>query len=105
MISAGVVRSLWRPAGWPGGGRRGGGAEVAGGAEGSGGLGGALLGLAQFGDGFGQGGEADQQHDGSEGAVLGEVGVSGDQPGGVAEVVPGRGGGGYASQGCRAARS
>ena len=67
---------------------------MAGGAEGGGGLGGALLGLAQFGDGFGQSGEADQQHDWGERPVPGEVGVGGDQPGGVAELVPGRGRGG-----------
>ena len=76
-----------------------------GGAERGGGLGGALLGLAQLGDGFGQGGEADQEHDRGEGAVPGEVGVGGDQPGGVAELVPGRGRGGYAAVGWRAARS
>ena len=70
-----------------------------GGAEGGGGLGGALLGLAQLGDGFGQGGEADQQHDRGERAVSGEVGVGGDEPGGVAELVPGRGGRGYAPVG------
>jgi hypothetical protein len=34
-----------------------------GGAERGGSLGGALLGLAEFGDGLGQGGEAHRQHD------------------------------------------
>ena len=88
------------PAWWPGGrGGPGGGAEVPGGAEGGGGLGGALLGLAQFGDGLGQGGEADQQHDRGEGAVAGEVGVGGDEPGGVTELVPGRGRFGYPAVG------
>jgi hypothetical protein len=72
---------------------------VPGAAERDGGLGGALLGFAQFRDGFDQGGEADQQHDGGEGAVPGEVGVGGDEPGGVAELVPGRGRGGYAAVG------
>ena len=42
---------------------RGGGAQVPGGAQ-RGGLGGALLGLAQLGDGFGESGEADEKHDG-----------------------------------------
>jgi hypothetical protein len=88
------------PAGWPGSGT-----EVAGGAEGRGGLGGALLGLAQFGDGFGQGGEADQQHDRGECAVLGQVGVGADQPGGVAELVPTGVGTDMRPQGWRAARS
>ena len=64
---------------------------MVGGAERGGGLGGALLGFAQLGEGFGEGGEADQEHDGGEPAVLGEVGVGGDDPGGVAELVPGRG--------------
>jgi hypothetical protein len=72
---------------------------VLGSAEGGGGLGGALLGVAEFGDGFGEGGEADQQHDGGEPAFLGEVGVGGDEPGGVAELVPGRGGRGDAPVG------
>ena len=63
-----------------------------GGAEGGGSLGGALLGTAEFGDGFGERGEADQQHDGGEPAFLREVGEGGDEPGGVAELVPGRGG-------------
>ena len=48
----------------PGGCRcRPGGAQVPGGAEGGGGLGGALLGLAEFGDGFGERGQPDDQHD------------------------------------------
>jgi hypothetical protein len=68
---------------------------VPGGTEGGGGLGGALLGLAQLGDGFGQGGEADQQHDWGERAIADQVGACGDQPGGMAELVPGRGRGGY----------
>jgi hypothetical protein len=65
---------------------------VPGGAECGSGLGGALLGVAEFGDGLGEGGEADQQHDGGDPAFLGEVGVGGDKPGGVTELVPGRGG-------------
>jgi hypothetical protein len=68
---------------------------VPGGAERGGGLGGALLGLAQFRDGLGERGEADQQHDRGEGTVPGQVGVGGDDPGRVAELVPGRGRGGY----------
>ena len=95
------MRVVWWVAGLPGGRAalawwR---CEVLGSAEGGGGLGGALLGLAEFGDGFGQGGEADQQHDRGERAVSGEVGVGGDEPGGVAELVPGRGGRGDAPVG------
>jgi hypothetical protein len=72
---------------------------VPGGAEGGVGLGGALLGLAQLRDSFGQRGQLDEQHDRGEGAVVGEVGVGGDDPGGVAELVPGRGRDWYPSPG------
>jgi hypothetical protein len=51
---------------WPGGG-----VQVLGGAERCGGLGGVLLGLAQFRDGFGEGGQPDEQHDQGERAVAG----------------------------------
>jgi hypothetical protein len=72
---------------------------VPGGPERGGSLGGALLGLAQFGDCLGQGGEADQQHDRGEGAVAGQVGIGSDEPGGVAELVPGRARRGYPAVG------
>ena len=87
------------PAWWPGGGWPAGGAQVPGGAERGGGLGGALLGLAPLRDGFSECGQSDQEHDWGEGAVPGEVGVGGDEPGGVAELVPGRGRGGYPAVG------
>ena len=61
---------------------------MAGGAQSGGGLGGALLAFAEFGDGFGQGSEVDDEHDRGEGAVPGEVGVGGDDPGGVAGWFP-----------------
>ena len=66
-----------------------------GGAEGGGGLGGALLGFAQLGDGLGERGQPDDKHDRGEPAVPGEVGVRGDEPGGMAELVPYRGRGGH----------
>jgi len=72
---------------------------VLGGVEGGGGLDGALLGVAEFGDGFGERGQPDEQHDRGEDAVPGDVGVDGDEPGGVAELVPGRGRFGYPAVG------
>jgi len=66
--------------------------EVACGAMCGGGLVGALLGFAEVGDGFGERGEPDDQQQRPKGVVLGEAGVGGDDPGGVPEPVPGRGG-------------
>jgi hypothetical protein len=63
-----------------------------GGGMGCGGLGGVLLGVAEFGDGFGQRGQPCDEHDRGHGAVAGQVGERGQQPGGLAELVPGRGG-------------
>jgi hypothetical protein len=94
-----------RPAGWPGGGRPGGGAHVSGCAQRGVGLGGTLLGLAPLRDGFSQRDEADQQHDRGERPVPSQVGVGGDEPGGVTELIPRRCRGGHPPHGWRAARS
>jgi hypothetical protein len=59
---------------------------------GCGGLGGALLGVAKFGDGFGQHGQPGDEHDRGHGAVAGQVGERGQQPGRLAQLVPSRGG-------------
>jgi hypothetical protein len=60
---------------------------------GCGGLGGVLLGVAKSGDGFGQRGQPRDEHDRGHGAVAGQVGERGQQPGHLAELVPVRGGG------------
>jgi hypothetical protein len=73
-------------------GRAGGGVQAFGGGAGGGGLGGALLGFAQAGDGFGERGQPGDEDDGGERPVAGEVAECGQQPGGLAELVPGRGG-------------
>jgi len=48
--------------------------EPFGGGAGGGGLGGVLLGVAQFGDGFGEGGQPGDEHQGHKRRVAGEVG-------------------------------
>ena len=67
-------------------------AEPGGGPERGLGLVGALLCLAQLSDGFGEHGELDDQSERRERLVVGEVPVGGDEPGGLAEPVSGRGG-------------
>jgi hypothetical protein len=58
-------------------GRAGGGVEAFGGGAGCGGLGGALLGFAQAGDGFGERGQPGDEHDRGQRSVAGEVGERG----------------------------
>ena len=77
-----------------------------GGLAGGGGLGGVLLGLAELGDGVGERGEADDQRGLGEGAVVAGERGGGQQPGGPAQAVPGRGAArGSGRTGARAARS
>jgi hypothetical protein len=57
--------------------------KVPGGAYCGGGLGGVLLGFAEFGDGFGERGQLDNEHDGGHRPVAGQVGERGQQPGGL----------------------
>ena len=73
--------------------------QLPGGVQRGGGLGGVLLGLAQPGDRLSERGQPGQQHDRGQCRVFGEVGERGDQPGGAAQLVPGRGGGGDAGVG------
>ena len=49
-----------------------GGVQPFGGGAGCGGLGGVLLGVAEFGDGFGEGGQPGDEHDGGHGSVAGQ---------------------------------
>ena len=62
--------------------------QLFGGGVGCGGLGGVLLGFAEFGDGFGECGQPGDEDDRGHGAVAGQVGERGQQPGGLAELVP-----------------
>jgi hypothetical protein len=68
-----------------------GGVQLFGGGAGCGGLGGVLLGVAEFGDGFGERGQPGDEHDRRHGPVAGQAGERGHDPGGLAELVPGRG--------------
>jgi hypothetical protein len=61
------------------------------GAGGSG-LVGALLGVSQVGDGFGERGQSGDQNDRGERLVAAQARERGHQPGGVTELAPGRGG-------------
>jgi hypothetical protein len=74
------------------GGMAGGSMQVFSGSAGCGGLCSVLLGVAEVGDGFGERGQADDEHDRGQRSVPGCAGKRRQQPGGVAEVVPGRGG-------------
>ncbi len=74
------------------GSRAGGGIQVFGCGEGCGSLGGVLLGFAEFGDGFGERSQPGDEHDRGQRPVASEVGVRGQQPGGLPEPVPGRAG-------------
>jgi hypothetical protein len=58
--------------------------EVPGGVERGGGLGGVLLGLAEFGDGFGERGQLGDEHERGHRPVLGDIGERRQQPGGLA---------------------
>jgi len=71
-----------------------GGVQLLGGDAGRGGLGGVLLGVAELGDGFGERGQPGDEHDRGHGAVAGQGGERGQQPGGLAEVVTAGDGGG-----------
>jgi hypothetical protein len=69
-----------------------GGVQPSGGGASGGGLGGVPLGVAEFGDGFSERGQPGDEHDRGHGPVAGQVGERGQQPGGLAELVPGEGG-------------
>jgi hypothetical protein len=73
----------WRWAGWRCWARAGSGVQSFGGAQCSGGLGGVLLGLAEFGDGFGERGQLGDEQDRGHRPVLSEGGECGYQPGGL----------------------
>jgi hypothetical protein len=75
------------------------GVESLGGGEGGSGLGGALLGLAKFGEGFGEGGELEDEDGGGAGVVAAEMGAGGHEAGGVPELVARWCGGGDAPVG------
>ena len=78
----------WAGRGWraePGGWRRAGVRRRVGG----GGLGGVPLGFAEFGDGFGERGQSRDEHDRGYASVAGQAGECGQQPGGLAKLVPG----------------
>ena len=75
------------------------GVQAPGGPQRGGGLGGVLLGFAEFGDGFGERGQPGNEHDRGQRPVAGQVGERGQQPGGLPELVPGRGGQGDAAIG------
>src|SRR5450755_1256972 len=77
-----------------GGGGACGGVQMVGRLERAGGLGGVPLGFAESGDCLGERGQPGEQHDRGERRVFGEVGERGDEPGGAAQLVPGRGGAG-----------
>jgi hypothetical protein len=80
--------------------------ELLGGGESGSGLGGAVLGMAEFGDGFGERGELeDEDGGGGIGAVAAEAGVDGHEPSGAAEPLPAGVGAGMRPKGSRAARS
>jgi len=66
------------------------GVQVPGGGAGRGGLGGPLLDLAQLGDGLGERGQPGDQHERGERQAGGQAGGRGDEPGGPAQLVPGR---------------
>ena len=68
--------------------RPGGCVQAFGGGEGGSGLDGALLGLAQSGDGFGERGQPGDQDDRHQGPVAGEAGERGHDPGGLPQPVP-----------------
>jgi hypothetical protein len=57
--------------------------QTFGGMQCSGGLGGVLLGLAEFGDGFGERGQLDDEHERGHQPVLGDISERGQQPGGL----------------------
>jgi hypothetical protein len=67
-----------------------GGVQLFGSGAGCGGLGGVLLRFAEFVDGFGERGQPGDEHDRGHGLVAGQAGQRGQQPGGLAEPVPGR---------------
>ena len=88
-----------------GGTRAGRGVQAPSGTQRGGGLGGVLLGFPEFGDSFGERGQPRNEHDRGHGPVAGQVGERGQEPGGLAELVPGGSGGGMRPWGERAARS
>ena len=59
-----------------------------GGAQSGGDLGGVPLGVAEFGDGFGERGQSHDEDDRGYASVAGQVGECGQEPGGLAELVP-----------------
>ena len=71
-----------------------------GGAQGAGGLRGVLLAVPQVRDRLGEHGQPDDQHQRAERRVAGDVPVGGQQPGGPAQAIPGRGGRGAAPVRC-----
>jgi len=64
-----------------------------------------LLGLAELGDGIGEGSEAGDQRDLRQCAVVGDERGGGEQPGGSAQVAARGGGARDSPVGARAARS
>lgn len=73
--------------------------ELLGGDKGGFGLGGAVLGLAQLGDSFGERGKMEDEDGGGAGAVAAEASVGGHEAGGATELVACRGGSGDAPAG------
>jgi hypothetical protein len=65
--------------------------KVPGAGSGGGSLGGALLDVAEVGDGFGKRGEPSDEQDRGEGWVAGQVRQRAEQPGGLPQLVAGRG--------------
>ena len=57
--------------------------QAFGGAQCGGGLGGVLLGLAEFGDGFSERGQLGDEHERGHRLVAGDAGERGQQPGGL----------------------